>query len=158
MKKLLTLITVYCVLTCVGFSQEVVSSAGGYGSSTSGSLSWTLGEPVIETFLGANYTLTQGFHQTNLTITSIEELPDLNIGINAYPVPTKNMLNIDINDAEKVDFLIKMYNLSGKAVIMQNIDNAKSIINVQNLPAGAYILKISNNKGRALKTFKMIKE
>jgi hypothetical protein len=41
---------------------------------------------------------------------------------------------------------------------MQNIDNAKSKINVQNLPAGAYILKISNNKGRALKTFKMIKE
>lgn len=44
-------------------AQQVVSAAGGYYEGESLSMSWTVGEPVIETFAMGEVTLTQGFQQ-----------------------------------------------------------------------------------------------
>lgn len=44
-------------------SPTAISSAGGYSTGTSVSLSWTLGEIATETFSNGSYILTQGFQQ-----------------------------------------------------------------------------------------------
>src|SRR5210317_1604377 len=44
-------------------SPEVNASGGDYHTNANGSLSITIGETVIETFVGANSILTQGFQQ-----------------------------------------------------------------------------------------------
>ena len=44
-------------------SQEVISTAGEVFETTNGSISWTIGEPVIATLVGTDNSLTQGFHQ-----------------------------------------------------------------------------------------------
>ena len=52
----------------IGFGQtltpEVLAASGDYFTSTSNSLSWTLGESVIETYSSSNNSLTQGFQQS----------------------------------------------------------------------------------------------
>jgi hypothetical protein len=45
------------------YAQEVISSAGTFATATSGSLSFTVGEPAIATYAAAGYILTQGFQQ-----------------------------------------------------------------------------------------------
>lgn len=52
------------------FSQYVIGSAGTFATSPQGSMSWTIGEVVIETYSSSsNHFLTQGFHQPdNLVI------------------------------------------------------------------------------------------
>jgi hypothetical protein len=53
-------------------SPEVVATAGDHFATSTAQLSWTLGEPVIETFTDAAATqLTQGFHQTNLMVVAV---------------------------------------------------------------------------------------
>lgn len=47
----------------VGFSQQVVTTCGNFDQSDSFSLSWTLGEPITETFSTGAFILTQGFQQ-----------------------------------------------------------------------------------------------
>ena len=60
-------------------SQEVLSSGGGYEVTTSGSLSWSIGEPVIETLSGTGGVMTQGMHQPNVGSSVVAE---------PVPVPT----------------------------------------------------------------------
>ena len=48
-------------------SQEVIGPAGDSFANSSAMLSYTVGEPMTETFTTTNYTLTQGFEQPSLT-------------------------------------------------------------------------------------------
>ena len=50
-------------LIAQSIDRQVISSAGDYSDNGSIKVSWTLGEPVIETFTNGNITLTQGFQQ-----------------------------------------------------------------------------------------------
>ena len=69
MKKLLLIITLL-VLTNFSFSQElsrhVVSSGGKHSSNGTYSISFTIGESIVETFTTTNHTLTQGFQQPRI--------------------------------------------------------------------------------------------
>nr|NQU92395.1 hypothetical protein [Bacteroidota bacterium] len=62
------LVCSFIAIACFAFSitsnaQQVIASAGGFYEGENISLSWTLGEPVIETFEGNGIILTQGFQQ-----------------------------------------------------------------------------------------------
>jgi hypothetical protein len=65
MKKLL--ISIFTIVSVNLFAQSisptVISTAGGYSTGTTASLSWTLGEVATETLSNGSYTLTQGFQQ-----------------------------------------------------------------------------------------------
>ncbi len=63
MKHLTLLISVLAFAACIfqAKAQQVVATAGGYYEGDNLSLSWTLGEPVIETFNSGGLILTQGF-------------------------------------------------------------------------------------------------
>jgi len=50
---------------------SVISSTGGSASASNVKMDYTIGETVIETFSAGGHTLTQGFHQTNLTLVAI---------------------------------------------------------------------------------------
>ena len=60
-------------------SQEVLNSVGGYTESGSGSVSWSIGEPVIETLSGTGGVMAQGMQQPNASTAVLSE-PE--------PVPT----------------------------------------------------------------------
>lgn len=47
------------------FSPDVIGSAGNFTTSQSGSMAWTIGEVMIETYSSNNNFFTQGFHQPN---------------------------------------------------------------------------------------------
>lgn len=65
MKKLYVLFAVSGLIWLASQSnaQQVIATSGGYYENENISLSWTVGEPVIETFTGSEVILTQGFQQ-----------------------------------------------------------------------------------------------
>jgi hypothetical protein len=65
MRLFTTLVALLFAATLVQ-AQQVVATAGYSGTIPGYTVDWTIGEPVIETFTGANNILTQGFHQTLL--------------------------------------------------------------------------------------------
>lgn len=52
-------------------SPEVVSADGNKYTTATGSLGWTLGKTVTETFTTRDYTLSQNFQQSDLSVISI---------------------------------------------------------------------------------------
>jgi hypothetical protein len=69
-------------------AQQVIASAGGYYEGENISLSWTLGEPVTETFSAGGVILTQGFQQPyNFYIQQILNIPAGWSGVSSYIDP-----------------------------------------------------------------------
>jgi gliding motility-associated-like protein len=61
----LHLLTIGSYLHAQSFSQNVVGSSGTFATSANGSMAWTIGEVMIETYSGTGNFFTQGFHQPN---------------------------------------------------------------------------------------------
>jgi len=137
--------------------QEVVASSGNHFSNNDIQISWTLGEPVIQTLSNNNVQLTQGFHQAKLTVTAIEELDDLLMQISAYPNPTSNYLKLSVKNSGKEELHYTLYTLDGKMLMQKQIESDFSEISMMNYISAIYFLKVSTGDS-TLKTFKIIKQ
>ena len=105
MKKILCFLFAASILIFSSNSnaQQVIASAGGYYEGNGISLSWTLGEPVIETFEGNGIILTQGFQQPySFYLSQILNIPAGWSGISGYIDPMNkgvdNMFSTHIPD------------------------------------------------------------
>jgi hypothetical protein len=138
-------------------AQQVISSAGVSGTNTSGSISSTVGELVIDTKTAGGITITQGFHQTKLTITDVEELKDLGFVISISPNPTQDVLKIKITNppADKLKYFL--YDINGKAIKEGDITSGEAEISFNSFNSGTYLLKtLKNNK--VIKISKIVKQ
>jgi len=135
---------------------SVISSTGGSASAGNVKMDYTLGETVIETFSAGGNTLTQGFHQTNLTLVAVENV-ELFAEISIYPNPTSEFVNIDIPVNYKL-MEISMFDVTGK--LLKTKTNASGLVtfDVNDLATGTYYLQVINPQTQQLKTFKLIKQ
>jgi len=138
------------------FGQEVISSAGDFHSTGTHSVSWTLGEPVIDTWSASGTVLTQGFQQPILVSVSIYENPDLNYAINAFPNPTSDFLNLEVSSGNLNSMWYYLFDVTGKLLDSRQIVSEHTEIVFSHLPAASYFVKILENNNE-LKTFKIIK-
>lgn len=158
--KFLTVISL-SVLPFFGMAQsitpEVIASAGEHYDNGSVQLSWTLGEVMIDTYDNGNNIVTQGFHQTQLTVTSIErELVD--IEMNVYPNPTSEFLNIELGRNDK-DIDLQLYDMSGK-LIHKDVINAydtKYVLPMQSVATGKYLVQMQSEDGKVNTTHQVVK-
>jgi len=135
-----------CFFSLAGMSQsanpEVISTSGTSFSNGSGQLDWTLGEPVTATLSGPSNDLTQGFHQPELTITSLND-KEPNTSISVFPNPTISSVQVKISDL-KSTATIGLYTIEGKLLQLQTTEQPLTQIDMEKYPAGTYILNITN--------------
>lgn len=144
----------FCLfLVTIVSAQEVVSTQGDSYSNSSGIVDFTIGEVVINTLNDGSNDLTQGFHQTNWTITSVEDISNYDVSI--FPNPTDDVINVKTSVFEGVYYLF--YDINGKLLKEGNLTSGKTPIDVSQFAAGSYILTL-NNKSENLKKFKLIKQ
>ena len=137
-------------------AQQVVSSNGDSQSAAAVEVSWTLGETVIETLIVGSNTLTQGFHQTKLTITAVSEVLIPGLEIRVFPNPTPEIITIHFSEyVEGSRFWL--YDLRGKLLENKLISSADTEINMKNYASGQYILKLTNKSRQSIQTFQIIK-
>jgi len=137
-------------------AQEVVSTAGSYGETTSGSLSWTVGEPVIETITDGTNTLTQGFQQSKLTVTAINDLEVSGIELSVYPNPTNSFLSIEVKADKQRDLLLCLFDINGRLILQKKMEGNKQTINMQNYKPAIYILKVTEGN-KEINTYQIVK-
>lgn len=136
-------------------AQEVIAPAGSFHKQGDKSISWTLGEPVVESFVSTHKILTQGFHQSQITVTKVspESIPGLSI--NVFPNPATNFLTIAL-DGEYQDAELNFYDQAGHLLLKKYLNGARTEVSLESFTSGIYFLKvISENK--ELKTFKIVK-
>jgi hypothetical protein len=127
--------------------QEVIASAGGYNTSGSLSISWTLGETIIPTFQNGNLILTHGFQQ-QLLVTTVEENLEELVKVTVYPNPASDNINIRFESPLDGEVTIQLINGQGKLVKTDVIEVSvtEKQLNLQDLASGTYFLKLTKNK------------
>lgn len=149
---------VCCILMGYGTTnaQEVISTAGNSYSNTNGSISYTIGEPVIETFAGENNILTQGFQQGNLVVTAIDELPGLDFEISAFPNPATEIVKLRIGKESVTGMQYMLYDMNGNLLMKNRLEGTVTEIPFGDFSPAEYILKVSN-QDKELKSFRIVK-
>ncbi len=138
-------------------AQEIVASSGSHFANSEKQISWTLGEPVITTLSNENFQLTQGFHQSKLIVTALDEISKPKFDITAFPNPTSDYLKVKIENAAQQKFHYVLYSMDGRIISRKKIESSISEIPMYSYVSAAYLLKIFDGDN-ALKTFKIIKK
>lgn len=144
-------------------SRDVIASAGDYYTSPVGSLSWTLGETVIETVENGsiNLILTQGFQQADDIGVGIWELPKSNVFVNLYPNPTVQAIRMEVKYDKTSRIQIELVDMLGRVLNSDNLDVMNGQVSnyqldVSSLASGMYMFRLTSN-GNLLNAYKFQK-
>ncbi len=153
--------TIYYLTTLLFFAvssataQKIISANGGTATAPGTEVSWTIGEPITATVSDGTTTLTQGFHQTKLTVTAVNEIQVPDVKIKVYPNPTSDFVMMHLNKTvEKTTYLL--FDITGKLIQQKNMESTDTKIDLNGVANGSYILKLKGGQ-RPLQTFKIIK-
>jgi hypothetical protein len=143
-------------------AQTVVSAGGGVKQVGNMIIAYTIGQPTIAsgTFTsGTVRIVTGGFEQPEV-FSSVEtvEIDGKKVEITVSPNPTANWLRITSDGLINQNLSLTLTDLKGVIVKMQQFDGTDTIIDVQELPQGLYLLQLSNMKKEVLKSFKVMKQ
>jgi hypothetical protein len=142
MRKALVLsaIMIACLeLNAQSIDRSVVASSGEEFTTSVGIIANTIGEPVTATLVGGNATLTQGFHQGIINITSIrEQITEDDILV--YPNPTSDMVQVNF-DGERSKW--QLHTMDGKLVNEGILVRGTNSIDMRDLSQATYFLTVS---------------
>lgn len=138
---------------------ELLSGGGGNVNGNNLSGSFSIGEPMIATYINQNYRLTQGFHQSNEFTTSTRE-PQMDLLIDVYPNPFSSEIFIRPAETQQVAF-VKIESIHGKVQYFQKVDqvlsNGSYRIDTTPIGPGVSILQILDEHKRLLHSFTLVK-
>lgn len=137
---------IFFILSCALSSQiaaqslerTVVANSGGLHPQ----LEWTVGEAVIHAATDNTVTLTQGFIQGDLIISSLDEVSQFEFECSIYPNPFMDALVIQHNNPNGAAMPITLIDMSGKAVLVATISSPQQQVHVGDLAAGIYVMRI----------------
>lgn len=160
MKRLLLLLAVSAsvVSTAQSLSPQVVSSAGDFFSNASGSVSWTLGEPMGETYSQTSNILTQGFQQPDDFGTDV--IGDDPVNAEIYPNPTADVVNLQFGTDVNGQYLIEIYNTLGqqlRSVTYTASPSSQTAVSLADYSDGIYFITVRKADGTQTSTFRVTK-
>lgn len=131
------------LIPLLNYSQEVISSGGDQFNNSEGSLTFTIGEPVTESFFQTDQILTQGFQQNYEAILTVESIPRLN-NISVYPNPFNDFITVSFAESISDEISIILMEINGKVILKKNVSDKHNIIDLEitDLPNGMYLISI----------------
>ena len=131
------------------------TATGGEATGSGGTASFSVGQIVYTTNIGANGTVAQGVQQPYeiSTTLGINETT-INLELSVFPNPTTNFLTLKVKDNTQLSYLL--YNLQGQLLESKSLQSTSTNINLEAQPTATYFVKIFKNN-QPIKTFKIIK-
>ena len=150
MKKLYTFVI---ALSCCSasmraqtLSPQVVASGGNFISSSAGSVSYTVGEPVTTTISGGGNYLTQGFQQPTDIVNGLLDMDKEAFGsFSVYPVPAIEKLWFGYEFPATGQVTVELYNTLGQKLdytLTESYESGKVVHSFDCTPyaAGQYFI------------------
>jgi hypothetical protein len=158
--KLFVNATLVCTFWAASLqAQEVVTTSGDFFTNPTGSISWTLGEPISESFAVNQQILSQGFQQSAQNYAAISVVSNLNL-LEIFPNPFDEIIHLQ-NQTEEKELMLALYD-EKMALVKETIINSgfnnESTISFQDLEAGVYFLHIQSQNGKVESMQKLIKK
>lgn len=153
MKKLLLL---GLLTPSLFYAQSDVITSGGNASSTSGSVSFTIGQVDYVSAPGSSGNINQGVQQPFEIFGPLEVISIEGLTIEVYPNPTYDFVYVELDNSKIDNGRILLYDVNGRLIKGNFITNQKSEINIAELATGNYYIEISSNDLKIC-TYKIIK-
>ncbi len=99
------------------------------------------------------------FSKQKISPTPVPSYSSSSVEIILYPVPTKNLLNVLLNNpsTNNIRAIVEIMDINGKILMPENWANISSFdhktINVSELPAGVYFISITSNDFKYIQKF-----
>jgi len=139
-------------------AQESVNGTGGNASGSGGSASFSVGQVVYLVHTGTTGSVAEGVQQPyEISVaTAIEVAKGITLSVSAYPNPTSDYLQLQVESKKLKDFSFKLFDVYGK--LLQEHKNIGTVtqIEMSQYKSGVYFLKVLTNN-QWIKTFKIIK-
>lgn len=126
----------------------VFGSDGGYSTSASGSISWSMGEPISESYNSAQNITTMGFQQPEINLPTLIREQGAEASMLVYPNPFVNEIKINFSGMTDGNYNLEIVDALGKLIYTETENISKNspikTIKVSEYAAGNYFLIISN--------------
>lgn len=154
--KLLVYLLIGIRLTSVQAQQATIAS-GGMASSVNGNISYSFGQIDYTTNSNLTGSLWQGVQQPYEIFTlGTDDFQNISLKMLVYPNPTAALVNLKIESLSFNTLEYNLFDLMGKQISSQKINQLETQIPLENLPSTTYILNVSDNS-QIIKSFKIIK-
>lgn len=154
----ISIILLFAINICNGqyISSDVMASGGGMYKNNYASLSYTIGEPVIETYKVDGTALTQGFQQSGYYATSIKNETKINSNIGVFPNPTTGLVNVVASGNPETEYTCQLSDNIGRILIDKVRFTNEAKFDLSNLSDGLYFVKVFKGE-LVVRIFKVIR-
>lgn len=154
MKRILTTMTLAAMMSVASLAQSSVVSAGGEATGD-GSVSFSVGQTAYMTAANENGSLSQGVQQAYV-ITEETGIEITQIQLRAFPNPTNDVLNLQINGGDFKKMTYALFNNTSKLMTKGSVNGSETQISMGAYKAGVYFLDVKA-EGKSVKKFKIVK-
>lgn len=144
--NILILFTFFSIdLFCQTVKPDVLASSGGSGTNEQNSMIWTLGETFINEYENNFFSVSQGFHQDFISISSSIDENINTVDIIAFPNPVIDLLSIVVNTNNKnIPWKVEIFDARG--ILMKNwkMEKTRFEIDFSSFENGSYLVRISH--------------
>ena len=146
------------ILSSTLTAQQTIPTTGGDASSSSGSISYSIGQIGHTTTSSSSGSLAQGVqHAYEISVVSGVDSPQkIKLEISAYPNPTIDFLYLKIQNYNQSHLSYQLFDMSGKLIRKQDILYSETRISMESLATATYFIRVQEND-IIIKTFKIIK-
>jgi len=140
---------------------ETIIPAGNNATGASGTVTYSIGQ-VFYTYIGSEavYNVAQGVqHQETDENLGTPEIPVIKTEIFVFPNPTSDFVNVNMEgyELENGQRSYKIYDIQGKLLKQNKIEDAETQISLSNFRTSIYILLVYVDN-KVVETFKIIKK
>jgi hypothetical protein len=140
-------------------AQQQLVPAGGNAAGSTGTISYTLGQPLLMQVSGQGVSLTGGVQQP-FEISVVSGLKDPRfeqMALTVFPNPVQQKLVLSYHEVIAGTLSYSLYNLQGELIVNGKVQQSNTEIIVDHLPSSTYLLRITEGN-REVKTFRIIKK
>lgn len=143
-------------------AQIAVPVTGGNAQGIGGSVCYSIGQVIYITNIGTNGSVAHGVQQPFeiSTLTGLDEAKGISLSCLIYPNPTSDVVQLKTDLSKSVNtrsISYQLFDLQGKLLDSKVIEAEVTKINMGNLGAATYFLKVMKGYNE-IKSFKIIKD
>ena len=153
--KTIFAILISCLTISSVLAQSNIVTAGGDAASSSGSVSYSIGQIDFQYTSSADYSVSEGVQQTYSfdTALSIDDI-QYDFQLSIWPNPSADEMNIEYTTSYELPLSLTVTDVKGAVVANRSVTQGQYSFNVNTWAAGTYYISLSN--GEAVKIIKPI--
>ncbi len=156
MKALISIIAIFIISTVTLQAQEMFVAAGSVGVSGKASLCYVIGGIVVEEAAPISPLVVYSKSKKLTMATEIETINN-DLQLNIFPNPATDFVNVRLNESFSGSGKVTIFDMSSSIVNTENLLNQNARIDISNLVAGVYLVKVEDGMGQFSEVKRIVK-